>query len=104
MASEKRLIDVNPIIERYSGGETMKSMAECIHDEIFVNVLKNAPIVDAVEVVHGRWERFEEFSGNIGVSCSVCGWKDYHHGRYKGNLFHYCPNCGAKMDGKENQR
>lgn len=47
MANEKWLIDAKPIIERYSGGENMKSMAECIQDEIFVNVLRNAPRVDA---------------------------------------------------------
>ena len=63
-------------------------------------LMVDAPTVDAVEVVHGRWERFEEISGNIGLLCSVCGWRDYHHGRFKGNWFSYCPNCGAKMDGE----
>lgn len=62
-------------------------------------VLDNVPTIDAAPVVHGRWERFEEISGSIGVSCSACRWKDYTHGKYKGNLFHYCPSCGAKMDG-----
>ena len=67
--------------------------ADCV-----MNKLDMSPSLDAVEVVHGRWKRFEEISSNIGVSCSACGWKDYHHGRYKNNLYNYCPNCGAKMD------
>ena len=54
MADEKRLVDVTPIIERYSGGEHVKSTAECVYDSFFVSVLKNAPTVDAVEVVRCR--------------------------------------------------
>lgn len=52
-------------------------------------------------IKHGRWKRFEEIGGNIGVSCSACRWKDYQHGKYKSNLYNYCPNCGAKMDAEE---
>ena len=47
-------------------------------------LVKNAPTIDAVEVVHGRWEN---------VSCTNCGQVDFS----KPN---YCPNCGAKMDGE----
>ena len=66
--------------------------------DVAIADLADAPTVDAVPVVHGQWERFKTISGNIGVLCSTCGWKDYHHGRFKRNLFPYCPNCGAKMD------
>lgn len=51
MANEKRLIDANPLIKRFSGGDAMKSLAEAVHDERFVRELQNAPTVDAVEVV-----------------------------------------------------
>lgn len=68
-----RLIDVEPIIARYSGGESMKSMAECIHDEIFVSVLKNAPVVDAVEVVRCKdckyYEHPEYYDGGTKDVC-----------------------------------
>ena len=47
METEMRLIDANPIIEWFSGGESVKSMAESIHDERFVGALRNAPVVDA---------------------------------------------------------
>ena len=48
---------------------------------------------DAVK--HGRWEKAD----NLKPKCSVCGeyhlfaWPDYKN-------CNYCPNCGAKMEGK----
>ena len=58
-----------------------------------INAIHNAPTVDAVEVVHGRWIEYKSF-----MKCSECG----SHWYYTDNhcyLFNYCPNCGAKMDG-----
>ena len=52
--------------------------------------LSHYPVIDAVEVVHGRWE----FNANIGYDCSYCG-KNNPAFNCKSN---YCPNCGAKMD------
>lgn len=54
--------------------------------------------VDAVPVVHGRWELVEYQTSPFGVDqeyqCSICGIPaDYE------NITRYCPNCGAKMDG-----
>ena len=42
---------------------------------------------DVAPVRHGRWDL--DMSG---AWCSVCG--EYSEGKY-----HYCPNCGARMDG-----
>ena len=52
----------------------------------------DCPPVDAVEVVHGRWTPLQKNGFAFGVTCSECNttWDD------KSN---YCPNCGAKMDG-----
>ena len=53
---------------------------------------------DVVEVVHGKWIDPEDDDGGTTWHCSKCGipakttW-----GIPYGN---YCPNCGAKMDGK----
>lgn len=57
--------------------------------------VKDAPTIDAVPVVHGKWEIcWEDWRHQLdGNKCSVCGFE------YYGNLFKYCPNCGAKMDG-----
>ena len=48
--------------------------------------------VDAVPVRHGRWT---DKDGGI-ATCSVCGdrWGVW-------SVMKYCPNCGARMDGKD---
>lgn len=71
------------------------------------NAIEEAPTIEAKPVVHGRWEL--EY-GNYGkMRCSVCKKEaliektiidvgvitDYVDSNY-------CPNCGAKMDEKEN--
>lgn len=50
--------------------------------------------VDAVPVRHGKW--VDDSNGIEGAwnYCSVCGEQAI-------DLYDYCPNCGAKMDGKE---
>ena len=54
----------------------------------------DAPTVDAVEVVHGRWIP----CGGCGYRCSNCDfWVAFR------SLNNYCPNCGAKMDGDGNE-
>lgn len=59
---------------------------------------EDAPTVDAVEVVHGRWiEHIEIGAMNNYCECSACNWKTPFVIRTK--KFNYCPNCGAKMDG-----
>lgn len=59
----------------------------------------SAPAADVVEVVHGRW--VDNCCYN---TCSVCG-NSVHAWNDDGDLqeFNYCPNCGAKMDGDDNQ-
>lgn len=63
-----------------------------------VGDLKTAIPAAAVEPVrHGRWERcFEDWRQQIeGDKCSACGFEYYGTGIRR---FHYCPNCGAKME------
>ena len=61
------------------------------------DALEQLPAVDAVPVVHGRWEEKMEHMGL--VCCSVC------HDCYveKEWIFNkkwaWCPQCGARMDG-----
>ena len=71
----------------------------------FQSAIMNAPTVDAVPVRHGRWIGYETSSYN-GIDdngevkwipkkffrCSICR---------KGTAVRseFCPNCGAKMDG-----
>ena len=60
----------------------------------------DAPTVDAVEVVHGRWEPREDAIGF--VRCSVCHDCNIYDDWPDDKKWNYCPNCGAKMDGDVN--
>ena len=109
MANEKRLIDLDKLVAHFRATKI---------DEVFPNwkelfpstqaaiirlttkyraIVLNAPIVDAVHVVHGRW--IESTNTDYMMSqftCSECGVK------YIAKTWNYCPNCGAKMDGDGN--
>ena len=109
MANEKRLIDANALKEKLQGHHdffvdgvggfrflTPKDKSRV--DEIIncIAEIVNAPTVDAVEVAHARWERViptkSAAKWSTKVSCSVCHKQGYTH-------HNYCPHCGAKMDG-----
>lgn len=59
-------------------------------------VFDTAPAADVVEVRHGMWLR----TPTGWVYCSVCGEEppEETNARTK-----YCPNCGAKMDGGQDE-
>ena len=93
-----KIIDPAPVIKRLANRCLAVKGMECTILGEVIDMLRAEPTVDAVEVVHGRWEstRF----GDIRIAtCSACGAKQglYINGRVP-NL-NYCPNCGAKMDG-----
>ena len=98
-----KYIDCEPLINEFSGGESMKSMAESMADEHFVEALKQAPAADVAEVIHGKWEAGHYqggiFDGTNFEKCNVCQFERlFEDIRFKTN-YNYCPNCGAKMDG-----
>ncbi len=59
--------------------------------------IHNAPAADVAPVRHGRWEVIEGMIEN--AVCSNCG----RHFQSYYEAYHYCPNCGAKMDGKDGE-
>ena len=70
-------------------------------DEIILrNYLDEFPTADVVEVVHGEWiVLYDEDSPQDGIwKCSEC---DYIRFVDDISPTNYCPNCGAKMDGKK---
>ena len=99
MVNEKRLIDAHQFRGKHEVAEVNGKLCSVI---CYADIV-NAPTVDAVEVVHGRWfdwrEKFPKTVllsiERLGVFCSVCEM----HADYKTD---YCPNCGAKMDGDGN--
>ena len=90
-----RLIDANALkkktlVDRYSG-------------ELFIYLedLDEAPTVDAVEVVHGYWEKaHDDLDIDRGWKCIHCNGSVYEM-TYE--PYQYCPHCGTKMDGDGNE-
>ena len=86
-ASKKRLIDYYYLAEKI----------ECPGVPlVYWDDIEAAPIVDAVEVVHGRWIDKGEYA-----VCTECGGRSGT--QYDGVepiplMTQFCPNCGAKMD------
>ena len=65
--------------------------------------VKNAPAADVAEVRHGRWIRPHWKNSNYCCDCSECGGEAMHREYQwdKNGIYPICPNCGAKMDKKE---
>ena len=65
--------------------------------DFFTLGMESVPSADVEPIRHGYWIRDLTYSYGIHYICSVCGkvkqWKS-----------NYCPNCGAKMDGEEQER
>ena len=114
MTTEKRLIDANALADKADESKHNNPHPQGVvrvnhrneHDH-FLRMIYNAPTVDAVEVVHGRWETDKEDIewGNSlkRKHCTNCG-KRPHFDKEKREfvLSDFCPNCGAKMDGDGN--
>ena len=97
MATEKRLIDAIALISKARRMETTDNNGIPVDTfAVPVMAIEDAPTVDAVEVVHGRWIDVSLSFTHPKEKCSVCGGIVYACG------FNYCPNCGAKMDGDGN--
>ena len=70
----------------------------------FLALVASAPTADAVPVVHGTWKTVEDWDGDEHYECSVCGEEWFlEAGDPKSNNMNYCPHCGARMDGDENE-
>ena len=81
-----------------------RGLCRIIMEEDFKRAIRTIPagtIIDVAPVVHGRWEdSTDEWFGTDVYTCSKCR-ESYVlvEGTPKQNLWNYCPNCGAKMDG-----
>ena len=94
-----RLINADELMELYDGCDGLSVPIAVVQQNI-----KDATTIDAEPVRHGRWEvSIDEWFGTDVYTCSKCR-ESYVlvEGTPKENLWHYCPNCGAKMDGGNN--
>ena len=90
MAKEKRLIDANVLYKKATDAWD-DTLCDVCYSEI-INLIDEAPTVDAVEVVHAKWEEI----GVADYKCSRCGFRVTSADPI--SMFQYC-RCGAKMDG-----
>ena len=95
-----RLIDADHFSERFDmmcdAGGVLAPVTKAVR-EMVKKLIKAEPTVDAKLERHGRWEDY--YVGDRqeeGVICTVC--KELCKCE-----FDYCPNCGAKMDGDNNE-
>lgn len=84
----------------YISREAAIEMLHYNSDESCASVVSDfeaIPAADVEPVRHGAWYPcFEDWrQQQEGNKCSVCGFEYYGTGI---RSFHYCPNCGAKMD------
>ena len=86
-------------------GAWMDGVGDAI--EQICEILSEIPPVDVVPVVHGRWE-YDPNGCDWGIGawrCSECGCKNdalpwnNKLNPYSFACSHYCPYCGARMDG-----
>lgn len=59
------------------------------------------PEKETRQEVHARWKPVVTVGGAGFLECSQCGYKEHDHVKY--TRFSFCPNCGAQMDGKEEE-
>lgn len=95
--------------KQYNGSRSNEpQLAEMVVD---VRDIEDAPAADVAPVRHGR--NITEMNPVDEFVCSECGFmlcdfteiridEDTHYNSYHECYIKYCPNCGAKMDGGEN--
>lgn len=69
--------------------------------KICTQEINSIPAADVVPVVHARWKYIPQTLNTLSqLRCPFCGWWSLDPSI--DGTYNYCPNCGAKMDGGEN--
>lgn len=91
-----KLIDADALYEfmreKTEDGSPAEQMIADLKNEHLRIMLDRFATVDAEPVRHGRWNIRTFDSPREGYYCSECGTVEWRTSRF-------CPNCGAKMDG-----
>lgn len=94
---------MNKYINRQTAIDLVKKRYRVDNDllEVIVFEIENSEQEDVQPVRHGHWINHisEIFPADSTVECSVC----HEHESVLLSHDNYCPNCGAKMDGEEDE-
>ena len=94
---EESLKEIDKAFKEYGQhGDILKLFSECRASILL------ATTADVEEVRHGEWVQIGYDEAMDRITCSCC--KEYWN--FKDNdteTFNYCPACGAKMDGKDDE-
>ena len=93
---------MDDLISRQAAIDAMSVIIDSICEQEAIDALYALPSAEAEPVKHGRW--IPVTNGRGGFECSICHSyaPSYQDGVEWLSL--YCPNCGAKMDLKEEAR
>ena len=96
---------MSDLIDRRVAIEALKREASCGDRDCEKGLMIAADILELLpsaqpERKKGKWIHYDD--GSVSYRCSICGKHQY------GNFseiffgeFHYCPNCGAKMEDED---
>ena len=66
-------------------------------------ILNGVPTIDAVSVVHGEWKPFDQAWGRQIWYCTACETSMHMPTKMGKPMYEYCPYCGAKMKGADDE-
>jgi len=94
-----RYIDVEPLEDKLKE-HIKKTESELMLGALstFLRVLDITPTADVAPIKHGRWATYKETAFGDYANCSECGAEIN-----AGDMSPYCPCCGARMDGEDDE-
>ena len=95
MEREEWLINAKVLLKKIGEVYDLKYGEIPIDPIEFAEMVEDAPIVDAIDVVHGQWE--DLCRGKM-CCCSVFKTEFDNTCNCIHEEWMFCPNCGAKMD------
>lgn len=79
-----------------------KLARSCMHGEPYIadwkfdEMIEELPASNVIPVRHGRWETNSDRPDSLICSVCKCGFDMWKHDPHN-----FCPNCGAKMDKRD---
>ena len=93
-----RLIDADALNDAFCAMDN--TGADTFPVQIICEAIDESPTIEAEPVRHGRWIHGKRYYEMDECDCSECGQRMTTGA---GQRMAYCPNCGAKMDKKEDK-